>query len=44
MAMLRITNLQKSFGVATAEEKNAVSHRARALEKLLIAWEKAEND
>ena len=37
-------DLQKSFGVATAEEKNAVSHRARALEKLLIAWEKAENE
>ena len=37
-------DLQKSFGVATAEEKNAVSHRARALEKLLIAWKKAENE
>ena len=24
-------DLQKSFGVATAEEKNAVSHRYRAL-------------
>ncbi len=27
-------DLQKSFGVATAEEKNAVSHRFRALQKL----------
>jgi len=29
------TDLQKSFGVATAEEKNAVSHRFRALQALL---------
>ena len=28
------TDLQKSFGVATAEEKNAVSHRFRALQAL----------
>jgi XTP/dITP diphosphohydrolase len=27
-------DLQKSFGVATAEEKNAVSHRFRALQAL----------
>ncbi|MEG2117506.1 MAG: XTP/dITP diphosphatase [Clostridia bacterium] len=27
--------LNKSFGVATAEEKNSLSHRARALENLL---------
>ena len=27
-------DLQKSFGLATAEEKNAVSHRARAVRKL----------
>ena len=27
-------DLKKSFGVATAEEKNAVSHRFRALQKL----------
>ena len=27
-------DLQKSFGVATAEEKNKVSHRFRALKKL----------
>ena len=28
-------DLGKSFGVATAEEKNSVSHRARALYDLL---------
>ena len=28
-------DLQKSFGVATAEEKNSVSHRGRALQNLL---------
>ena len=29
------TELNKSFGVATAEEKNAISHRGRALQALL---------
>lgn len=29
------TDLNKSFGIATDEEKNAVSHRARALHNLL---------
>ena len=29
-------DLQKSFGVATAEEKNSVSHRGRALQNLLV--------
>ena len=29
------SDLQKSFGLATAEEKNAVSHRARALQEML---------
>lgn len=29
------TDLNKSFGIATEEEKNAVSHRARALSNLL---------
>lgn len=29
------TELKKTFGEATAEEKNAVSHRARALQNLL---------
>lgn len=29
------TELNKSFGTATAEEKNAVSHRGRALQQLL---------
>ena len=36
-------DLQKSFGVATAEEKNSVSHRFRALQALLIEWKKQEN-
>ena len=31
-------DLQKSFGVATAEEKNSVSHRFRALQELLKIW------
>ena len=32
-------DLGKSFGVATAEEKNAVSHRYRALQALLKEWQ-----
>ncbi len=32
-------DLQKSFGLATAAEKNAVSHRYRALQALLQKWE-----
>ena len=31
-------DLKKSFGLATAEEKNAVSHRFRALQKLREVW------
>ncbi len=31
-------DLEKSFGVATAEEKNTVSHRFRALQALLKTW------
>ena len=31
-------DLGKSFGLATAEEKNAVSHRFRALQKLRELW------
>lgn len=31
-------DLQKSFGLATPEEKNAVSHRFRALQALREAW------
>ena len=31
-------DLNKSFGLATAEEKNAVSHRFRALQKLREIW------
>ncbi len=34
-------DLNKSFGVATAEEKNAVSHRSRALHNLLDLLEKS---
>jgi XTP/dITP diphosphohydrolase len=33
-------DLQKSFGVATAQEKNAVSHRFRALNNLLTVLQK----
>jgi XTP/dITP diphosphohydrolase len=36
-------DLQKSFGQATAEEKNAVSHRFRALQKLRTLWQEQEN-
>ena len=35
-------DLQKSFGVATAEEKNKVSHRFRALQKLLKIWQEQD--
>ncbi len=35
-------DLQKSFGVATAEEKNAVSHRFRSLQLLLRKWREQE--
>ncbi len=35
-------DLQKSFGFATAEEKNAVSHRFRALQALLKKWREQE--
>ncbi len=36
-------DLKKSFGLATAEEKNAVSHRFRALQEMRKLWEKEEN-
>lgn len=35
-------DLQKSFGEATAEEKNAVSHRYRGLKALLEKWQEHE--
>jgi XTP/dITP diphosphohydrolase len=35
-------DLKKSFGVATAEEKNTVSHRFRALQGLLVKWKEYE--
>lgn len=34
-------DLQKSFGLATAEEKNSVSHRYRALRELRTKWRNA---
>lgn len=36
-------DLKKSFGLATAEEKNRVSHRFRALQEMRRLWEKEEN-
>ncbi|MBE7078455.1 MAG: RdgB/HAM1 family non-canonical purine NTP pyrophosphatase [Clostridiales bacterium] len=35
-------DLGKSFGLATAEEKNAVSHRYRALQEMLKKWRACE--
>ena len=35
-------DLQKSFGLATAEEKNAVSHRFRGLQAMLKLWQAEE--
>jgi XTP/dITP diphosphohydrolase len=35
-------DLKKSFGIATAEEKNTVSHRFRAVQSLLAKWKKYE--
>ena len=37
-------DLKKSFGLASAEEKNAVSHRFRALQALLIEWKKLQEE
>lgn len=37
-------DLKKSFGVATAEEKNAISHRGRALQSLLAKWKEYEGE
>lgn len=37
-------DLKKSFGLATAEEKNAVSHRFRALQNLLAKWREVEKE
>ena len=36
-------DLQKSFGVATPEEKNSISHRFRALQALLIKLQEQAN-
>ena len=35
-------DLKKSFGLATAEEKNAVSHRFRGLQAMVKLWEAEE--
>ncbi len=35
-------DLQKSFGEATAAEKNGVSHRFRGLQALLVKWRESE--
>ena len=35
-------DLKKSFGIATPEEKNSVSHRYRALQKMLVLWQEYE--
>ena len=35
-------DLNKSFGVASSEEKNAVSHRFRALQALLNEWKQQD--
>lgn len=35
-------DLKKSFGLATAEEKNAVSHRFRGLQAMLKLWQAEE--
>lgn len=35
-------DLHKSFGLATAEEKNGVSHRFRALQAMLKKWREEE--
>ncbi len=37
-------DLQKSFGLATAEEKNGVSHRFRSLQALLKKWREYEEE
>ena len=36
-------DLKKSFGLATPEEKNAVSHRFRGLQEMLKLWRAEEN-
>ena len=36
-------DLKKSFGLATAEEKNAVSHRFRGLQAMRNLWQAEEN-
>ena len=40
-SLFESVDLKKSFGVASAQEKNSVSHRFRALSNLLIELEKS---
>ncbi len=40
--LFKSEDLQKSFGLATAEEKNSVSHRGRALQLLLKKWRESK--
>ena len=40
--LFQSADLNKSFGEATTEEKNAVSHRFRALQALLTKWKETE--
>ena len=41
-SLFKSDDLGKSFGLATAEEKNAVSHRFRALQSMLKKWQEIE--
>ena len=38
------TELHKGLGEATAEEKNKISHRGKAVRKLIAMWKKAANN
>ena len=40
--LFKSEDLDKTFGCATEEEKNAVSHRFRGLQTLLKKWQEAE--
>ena len=38
------TELHKGLGEATPEEKNKISHRGKAVRKLIATWKKAANN
>ena len=38
------TELHKGLGEATPEEKNKISHRGKAVSKLIAMWKKAANN